>query len=579
MRSSSMRLFLSFIFCITCGLSTSVLAQENTEVVLLIDTSGSMKQNDPQNLRIPATNLLINLLKDRAKLTIFTFSTNTKLLVPTKEASDDYVNQFHAKEKQINSKGQFTNILAALKAANSSWKDSKSRFIVLLTDGQIDRGSKQQDSDDKQVLNNHLIPELKKNHIKLYTIGIGSNIDEELLKSLASQTNGSYQFINSMSDAEKSLYNTFTSAISAQGIPLEKADNNERKIPVDAHVKQLSVIIEKKDQKTPIALYQPDGSVLKSKLPELNKFIFIDVKHPAAGAWKIKGDAQQEERAIILTNLELITNKLSGEYFNRELITINARLKSEKGNNDLSPLLTNTAVTLNLKNEKDNFSTPIPLVKNMQFEKEILLDMSPGVTKSIVTAKNDSFVREEQGLFKIMPTPFQQSITNNAFKVELINPHIEQESVQIKLVNQERSALLTLAPNNGSWQTSIETLCNLQKLPTFSLQAEITAKSPSGRPLAFLLPQEKITCNAAPIQISSYIEPVPLNKIERSAPAPTVNKTKHMNKRHPLLSINLISMIGILVLILVSVICGYFYKKNQKLYKEKMDQLRGNDDI
>jgi uncharacterized protein YegL len=578
-KPSSIRLFLLFIFCITCGVSTSVLAQENTEVVLLIDTSGSMKQNDPQNLRIPATNLLINLLKDRAKLTIFTFSTNATLLVPTKEASDGYVKQFHAKENQINSRGQFTNILAALKAANSSWKDSKSRLIVLLTDGKIDRGSIQQNNDDKQILNNQLIPELKKNHAKLYTIGIGSNIDEELLKSLASQTNGIYQFINSMSDAEKSLYNTFTSAIPAQGIPLEKADNNERQIPVDANVKQLSVIIEKKDQKTPIALYQPDGSVLESKLPSFNKFIFIDVKHPAAGAWKIKGDQQQEERAIILTNLELITNKLSGEYFNRELITINAKLETEKNNNDLSQLLTNTAVTLNLKNEKDNFSTPIPLIKNMQFEKEFLLDMSPGITKSLVTAKNDSFVREEQSLFKILPTPFQQVIANNVFKVELTNPHIERDSVQIKLVNQERSTLVTLAPNNGSWQTSIETLCNSQELPTFSLQAEITAKSPSGRPLFLLLPQEKIICNTAPIQISSYVAPLPLNKIGRSAPAPAVDKTRHMNKRHPLLSINLVSMIGLLVLIFVSVICGYFYKKNQKIYKEKMDGLRGNDDI
>ncbi|MFJ1267082.1 VWA domain-containing protein [Legionella lytica] len=579
MRSSRIRLFLLFIFCISCGLSTSVLAQENTEVVLLIDTSGSMKTNDPQNLRIPATNLLINLLKERAKLTIFTFSTHTKLLVPTNEASDAYVNQFHAKEKQINSQGQFTNILAALNAANSSWKDSKSRFIVLLTDGKIDRGSQQQDRDDRQIINNRLLPELKKNHIKLYPIGIGSNIDEELLKSFANQTNGIYQFINSMSDAEKSLYNTFTAAMPAQGIPLEKTDNNERKIPVDANVKQLSVIIEKKDKHTPVTLYQPDGTILESKLPSLNKYIFIDVKHPAAGAWKIKGDEQQEERAIILTNLELITNKLSGEYFNRELITVNAKLQSEKNNNDLSQLLTNTAVILDLKNEKDNFTTPIPLVKNMQFAKEFLLDMSPGMTKSIVTAKNDSFVREEQSLFKIMPTPFQQSISNNAFKVELVNPHIEQDSVKIKLVNPKRIALLTLAPHNGFWQTSIKTLCNLQELPSLLLQAEITAKSPSGRSLVLLLPQEKINCNAAALQISSYIEPLPLNKIEQSAPVPAVNKTKHMNKRHPLLSINLVSMIGLLVLILVSLTCGYFYKKNQRLYKEKMDELRGNDDI
>lgn len=580
MRSSSNRLLLLFTFCIAYGFSASVMAQERSEIVLLIDTSGSMKQNDPKNLRIPAANLLINLLKNRAKLTIFTFSTTTELLLPTQDVSDEYMAQFHHKQNQINSLGQFTNILAALDAANHSWQDSKSRFIVLLTDGKIDRGSAQQDNEDKKIINTYLLPDLKKNNIKLYTIGLGTDIDEELLKSLASQTNGIYQFINSMSDAEKALYNAFTSTIPAQGIPLEKASDKERKIPVDSSVTQLSVIIEKKEQTIPIVLYKPDGSIYDaSKLPHLNQFIFIDIHHPTVGVWKLKGDEQQIERAIILTNLELATNKLSGEYFNRELIPITATLKLAQGNQGLSQLLTNTEIRLDLKNEKEHFSTSIPLSKEMLFQKEVLLDMAPGLTKSTITAKNDSFMREEQSLFKIMPTPFQQNITNDSLKIELTNPQIIRDSVQVKLTNQERSLSLSLSRTEGSWQASIDNLCNLQQLPAFAIQAEITAKALSGRSLTIVLPQANIVCHTPPMQMSSYIAPMPLNKIAASTSEQNFKKIKRVEERHLTPSITRLSMLSLLLLIFVSLTSGILYKKSQRLYQEKIDELRGNDDI
>jgi hypothetical protein len=524
---------------------------------------------------------LINLLKNRAKLTIFTFSTRAELLLPTNEVSDEYEKKFHSKQNQIDSSGKFTNILAALNAANNSWKESKSRFIVLLTDGKIDRGSAQKDNEDKKIINTHLIPELKKNNIKIYTIGLGSDIDVDLLKSLASQTNGIYQFINSIADAEKSLYNAFTSTVPAQGIPLEKENATERKIRVDPSVKQLSVIIERKNQNALIALYKPDGSRYESKSsPNLNKFIFIDVKNPSSGAWKLKGDEQLVERAIILTNLELITNKLSGEYFNRELITVTSSLKLEQNNEELSQLLINTEMKLTLKNEKGSFSTSIPFTKDTLFKKDFILDMPPGITASMVMAKNNSFMREEQSLFQIIPTPFKQSIANNYLKIELISPQIERDSVQIKLINQDRSASLALSSNDGYWQTNIENLCKLYQLPTFPIQAEITAKALNGRLLMLLLPQENIICNATPIQLSSYITPIPLNKIKTNISSkPILKKEKHIEEKDITPSINLFSVASLMLLIMFFAISGLFYKKSQQLYKEKIDELRGNNDI
>lgn len=75
------RLFSPCIFCAYWRVSIYALAQEKIEVVLLIDVSGRTRPNDPRSLHAPATRLLINLLKNKVLLTVFTFATTTELLV------------------------------------------------------------------------------------------------------------------------------------------------------------------------------------------------------------------------------------------------------------------------------------------------------------------------------------------------------------------------------------------------------------------------------------------------------------------------------------------------------------------
>jgi uncharacterized protein (DUF58 family) len=46
----------------------------NIDVVLVMDSSGSMKKTDPQSLRIPAAKLFISLLKDGDRASVISFS-------------------------------------------------------------------------------------------------------------------------------------------------------------------------------------------------------------------------------------------------------------------------------------------------------------------------------------------------------------------------------------------------------------------------------------------------------------------------------------------------------------------------
>ena len=50
------------------------------EVRILIDTSGSMKKTDPQNLRVPALKLLINLLPAGTQTGIWLFDSKPQIL-------------------------------------------------------------------------------------------------------------------------------------------------------------------------------------------------------------------------------------------------------------------------------------------------------------------------------------------------------------------------------------------------------------------------------------------------------------------------------------------------------------------
>ncbi|RLA17269.1 MAG: hypothetical protein DRQ56_09430, partial [Gammaproteobacteria bacterium] len=54
--------FVVALFLTNANAEEAVVTKPSVDVRVLIDVSGSMKQNDPRNLRIPALKLLVNLL-------------------------------------------------------------------------------------------------------------------------------------------------------------------------------------------------------------------------------------------------------------------------------------------------------------------------------------------------------------------------------------------------------------------------------------------------------------------------------------------------------------------------------------
>jgi len=126
--------------------SEPIQINDNTSnVKVLIDVSGSMKKNDPKNVRSPALRLLVGLLPADSTAGVLNFGTTVIEIVKSAKADETWKDKARKSSHSIHSRDLFTNIGQALKVAAQDWKpvDDKTqlkenRSIIILTDGMVD---------------------------------------------------------------------------------------------------------------------------------------------------------------------------------------------------------------------------------------------------------------------------------------------------------------------------------------------------------------------------------------------------------------------------------------------------------
>lgn len=155
--------------------------KEGLDVVLAIDSSGSMSSNDRSDLRKTAAKMFVNKLGKRDRASIVDFDSYATVL--TSLTSDQV--QLNKAIDQINNSGG-TNLSNPIsRGIDLLIKDddskNKYKYIILLTDGQ--------GSYDKIYSQR-----AKDNDVQIYTIGLGSGVSTNLLQDIANDTGGKYFF-------------------------------------------------------------------------------------------------------------------------------------------------------------------------------------------------------------------------------------------------------------------------------------------------------------------------------------------------------------------------------------------------
>lgn len=107
-----------------------------------------------------------------------------------------------------------TNISAGLKEAIEIMKDfdhEEMKMLVLLTDGEPHPSSVDDKGTVEKVIENRLAP---RRDVKINTIGIGDEVDHNLLDKIANKTGGEYTYVKSIGELNEA-YSRYTDSISS----------------------------------------------------------------------------------------------------------------------------------------------------------------------------------------------------------------------------------------------------------------------------------------------------------------------------------------------------------------------------
>jgi len=299
-----------FSFCLIFS-TLSVANEQALDVVIVLDTSGSMKKNDPKQLRAQAAKMFISLLERKDRVSLVGFSNRaypvTKFLSLEKQKNEQIL--FNAID-QLASNGKYTNLHDAILRGHELLKkqSSKSRgqHIVLMSDGKMDLGSESRNLRQLEKTLEDLTPKLAKDKIKVHTIAFTDKSYIPLLKLTAEDTLGEFILMEDANSAHKVFENLFERAKLPEMLPIYE-DN----FVVDKAIKEITIIASKYKPDSVISLENPNGDEYSSLHPGKNikwfradKFDLITLKNPDPGYWLVKY-TEGGNKVYLLSDLNL----------------------------------------------------------------------------------------------------------------------------------------------------------------------------------------------------------------------------------------------------------------------------------
>ncbi|TKC60380.1 DUF3520 domain-containing protein [Pedobacter hiemivivus] len=176
-----------------------------SNLVFLIDVSGSMNEPNKLPLLVSSFKLLTDQLRAKDKVAIVVYAGNSGLALPSTAGSDkakikDALNSLSAGGSTAGGAG----IELAYKVAGQNFIKEGNNRVILATDGDFNVGA----SSDKDMQS--LIEEKRKTGIFLTVLGYGmGNTKDSKMETLADKGNGNYAYIDNINEARKVLINEF----------------------------------------------------------------------------------------------------------------------------------------------------------------------------------------------------------------------------------------------------------------------------------------------------------------------------------------------------------------------------------
>jgi len=182
-----------------------------SNLVFLIDVSGSMDMPNRLPLLKSAFRLLVNNLRDKDSVAIVVYGGVTGVMLNTISGGEKekILKAIDELEPGGNTPGESGVKLAYSVAKNHFIKDGNNR-VILATDGDFNVGMKTEEELDE------LISKHKESGIYLTCLGVGmGNYKDSKIQTLAKKGNGNFAYLDNFKEAEKVLLKEFTKTLYA----------------------------------------------------------------------------------------------------------------------------------------------------------------------------------------------------------------------------------------------------------------------------------------------------------------------------------------------------------------------------
>lgn len=227
---------------------------EKIAVSLVIDTSGSMAETDPTNLRKTAADVFVDMLSPEDYVGIVSFSTDVMELAPMQQVGDA-TNKQNIKASLapiVNANGNTNYQLALQKAEqqlDSYTEENVKKVIIFLTDGvpEPDYALREDAAFMSAYMESlwQTTAQIGLKNYAVYALGFGS-ADPSALQRIASDTRGEAKFLGNSSEIAVNFFEILRTLKNRQGFWNEMVNvANETVLPfqVDGYDSQVTMVL------------------------------------------------------------------------------------------------------------------------------------------------------------------------------------------------------------------------------------------------------------------------------------------------------------------------------------------------
>lgn len=337
--------------------------EHGMDVVLVMDSSGSMKSTDPQGLRKPAAKMLISLLSEHDHASVVSFSDQgypVSYLRPSKPSAEQE-QLFHAVDK-ISSRGAYTNIHGALLAAkrvlDQNTTPAERRLVVLMSDGKMDLGDDAESARLTQQVFDEVLPLYKAANIELQTIAFSEASDKKLLAQLAKAADGQFYVANTDTELHQTFSHIFEDSAKPDMLPMDGG-----RFHIDEAIQEVTIIGSKDGEQVQLWLTAPDGEKYTAAQRPASiswlvspAFDLITIKQPKKGDWHL-GASNNHNKAYIITNLSLAMGVSNSKPMVGEEFQLQAWLEQDQQVLIREAILQHLNITADIRHPDDQVQT------------------------------------------------------------------------------------------------------------------------------------------------------------------------------------------------------------------------------